>query len=117
MTKRNRLAKRPHRFNVLFHPAFEEPTCYTVHDAFLRRTGAETQDRQTRVRNADWYGFWRFADFIELWDWKQEYSSADLDLSFRDRISWNIDIALISRSDCEATAAVSTHHLQTHEHR
>ena len=38
-------------------------------------------------------GLWRFCRFIRIWDWKTEYSPADLDLVFRDGIAWSLDIA------------------------
>lgn len=87
------MTKRPHRFLVEVEHAFAGKTTYSIeHGKLKRESNAQTQGI-VAPRTTDWHGFWRFCDFIELWEWKADYSPSELDMAFRDGVTWKLDIA------------------------
>ncbi len=85
--------KRPHRFNIEVVDAFAGTTSYSITHGIVRRTSMKYTALEKTLTLVEWQGFWRFCDYLDLWDWKSEYSPSEVDLIFRDGMTWNVDIA------------------------
>ena len=85
--------KRPHRFSIEVAEAFAGATTYTIEHGIARRKSRKYPTLEKTPKLIEWQGFWSFCDYLNLWDWKTEYSPADLDLVFRDGMTWSVDIA------------------------
>lgn len=82
--------KRPHRFEILIEPAFTLPIRYSIeHGVVALRNGA-TEHRTATPTLAQWSGFWRLCQFLDLWNWKNEYTPEE---QMRDGQSWQLNIA------------------------
>ena len=85
--------KRPHRFSIKVVEAFAGTTTYTIEHGIVHRKSPKYPALKTTPKLFEWQGFWNFCDYLSLWDWKTEYSPADLDLVFRDGMVWSVAIA------------------------
>ena len=85
--------KRPHRFNIEVVEAFAGTTTYSVVHGIVRRTSSKYTELEKTLRPNEWEGFWRFCEFLKLWNWKPEHSPSEIDLVFRDGMTWSVDIA------------------------
>ena len=85
--------KRPHRFNIEVVEAFVGTTTYTIEHGIVHRKSPKYPTLTRTLKLIEWQGFWSFSDYLNLWDWKSEYSPADIDLVFRDGMTWSLDIA------------------------
>ncbi|HUG66246.1 MAG TPA: hypothetical protein VMM76_00760 [Pirellulaceae bacterium] len=82
--------KRPHRFEITIEPAFPPPTRYAIdHGAVTLRQGSTTH-RSATPTLTQWSGFWRLCQFIDLWNWKADYTPEEV---MRDGQSWHLNIA------------------------
>ena len=85
--------KRPHRFVIEVDRAFPGTTLYLIKNGILRRESRSQASVEITPKVVDWHGFWRFCEFIQIWQWKTEYNPADVGLIFRDGITWTLDLA------------------------
>lgn len=82
--------KRPHRFEILIEPAFSKPVRYSIEDGHVALRCDSTYHRVTTPTIAQWSGFWRLCEFLDLWNWKCEYAPNE---QMRDGQSWKLMIA------------------------
>lgn len=82
--------KRPHRFLIEVSPAFTQSTRYSIeHGAVTVRKGSEVHRAATPTL-IQWSGFWRLCNFVDLWNWLDEYTPTE---QCRDGQSWSLSIA------------------------
>lgn len=82
--------KRPHRFAIEVTPAFTPSTRYSIdHGAVTLRVGADIH-RSATPTLAQWSGFWRLCEFVDIWNWRSEYTPEE---QMRDGQSWTLNIA------------------------
>lgn len=82
--------KRPHRFEITIEPSFGAQTKYEIdHGAVAIRQDSTVVQSATPTL-AQWSGFWRLCQFIDLWNWLPEYTSEEV---MRDGQSWQLNIA------------------------
>ena len=92
--------KRPHRFTIEITPAFTLPTRYSVDRGVIEvRVGAELH-RSTTPTLTQWSGFWRLCEFLDLWNWEQEYHASE---HTRDGQSWALNIAYDKKKKIESS--------------
>jgi hypothetical protein len=82
--------KRPHRFEILIEPAFTPPTRYSIENGVVTLRKVTTAHRASTPTLAQWSGFWRLCNFLDLWNWKNNYTP---DEPMRDGQSWRLNIA------------------------
>ncbi len=82
--------KRPHRFEILIEPAFLKPTQYSIENGNVMLRRDSTEHRATTPTLVQWSGFWRLCEFLDLWNWKREYTPIE---QMRDGQSWSLTIA------------------------
>jgi hypothetical protein len=82
--------KRPHRFEITIEPAFSPPTRYTIAHGAVTLCHAGTEHRSATPTLAQWSGFWRLCEFLDLWNWQADYTPEH---QMRDGQSWQLNIA------------------------
>lgn len=92
--------KHPHRFAIEVTPAFTAPTQYSMdHGAVTIRVGSEIH-RSATPTLAQWSGFWRLCNFLDLWNWLPEYTP---DEQMRDGQSWTLKIGYDKKKVVESS--------------
>ncbi len=82
--------KRPHRFEIVIEPAFTPPTRYSIEHGKVSLQHGATEHRSATPTLAQWSGFWRLCEFLDLWNWRAEYTP---EAQMRDGQSWHLSIA------------------------
>ena len=83
------MSKRPHRFEIELDPAFSSKTRYYFKEGEIVVEHAQMPHRSAVPTLAQWSGFWRLCDFLDLWKWKPEYNH----FQCRDGQAWSVKIA------------------------
>ena len=82
--------KRPHRFDITITPAFTPPLKYSFEHGSLSVRAGFHEHRTAIPTIAQWSGFWRLCQFLDLWSWQPRYDTGDIT---RDGQSWELGIA------------------------